>query len=178
VLLAPQTALESVSRLLAGPPRVADVAGLIALDLKAMSPATEFVFYITSPGAERLVAEYATREHPGGAGYDAIPLGERVSGWVAANRQQIINSDARLDLGTSATMTTLRYCVATPLVDDGHTTGVLAAYSDTPLAAEVAHQLALIAPQLATALARASGVPLRPAKAHLSRPSLRVAASR
>jgi putative nucleotidyltransferase with HDIG domain len=178
VLLAPQTALESVSRLLAGPPRVADVAGLIALDLKAMSPSTEFVFYITSPGAERLVAEYATREHPGGTGYDAISLGERVSGWVAANRQQIINSDARLDLGTSATMTTLRYCVATPLVDDGHTTGVLAAYSDTPLAAEVAHQLALIAPQLAAALARASGVPLRPAKAPLSRPSLRVAASR
>lgn len=179
VLLAPQTALESVSRLLAGPPRVADVASLIALDLKAMSPATEFVFYITSPGAERLVAEYATREHPGGAGYDAIPLGERVSGWVAANRQQIINSDARLDLGTSAAMTTLRYCVATPLVDDGHTTGVLAAYSDTPLAAEVAHQLALVAPQLAGALARAAaGVPLRQAKAHLSRPSLRVAASR
>jgi hypothetical protein len=42
----------------------------------------------------------------------------------------------------------------------------------------VAHQLALIAPQLAAALARASGVPLRPAKAPLSRPSLRVAASR
>ena len=102
-----------------------------------------------------------------------------MSGWVAANRQQIINSDARLDLGTSASMTSLRYCVATPLVDDGHTTGVLAAYSDTPLAAEVAHQLALIAPQLATALARAAaGVPLRQAKAHLSRPSLRVAASR
>ncbi|MBL8138377.1 MAG: HD domain-containing protein [Acidobacteria bacterium] len=179
VLLAPQTALESVSRLLAGPPRVADVASLIALDLKAMSPSTEFVFYVTSPGAERLVAEYATREHPGGLGYDAIPLGERVSGWVAANRQQIINSDARLDLGTSASMTTLRYCVATPLVDDGQTTGVLAAYSDTPLAAEVAHQLALVAPQLAGALARAAaGVPPRQAKAHLSRPSLRVAASR
>jgi hypothetical protein len=74
--LAPQTALESVSRLLNGPPRVADVASLIALDLKVMSPSTEFVFYITSPGAERLVAEYATREHPAGHGYDAIPLGD------------------------------------------------------------------------------------------------------
>ena len=179
VVLAPQTALESVSRLLSGPPRVADVASLLALDLKALSPSTEFVFYITSPGAERLVAEYATREHPAGQGYDAIPLGERVSGWVAANRQQIINSDARLDLGPSAAMTTLRYCVATPLVDDGHTTGVLAAYSDTPLAAEVAHQLALLAPQLAHSLARtAAGVPLRTAKAHLSRPGLRVASSR
>ncbi len=177
--LAPQTAIDSVSRLLAGPPRLADVASLLALDLKALAPAAEFVFYITSPGAERLVAEYATRDHPGGHGYDAIPLGERVSGWVAANRQQIINSDARLDLGPSASMSSLRYCVATPLVDDGHTTGVLAAYSDSPLAAEVAHQLALLAPQLATALARAAlGVPLRQAKAQLPRPSLRVASSR
>ncbi len=179
VRLAPQTAMESVSRLLSGPPRVADVASLLALDLKALSPSAEFVFYITSPGAERLVAEYATCEHPAGRGYDAIPLGERVSGWVAANLQQIINSDARLDLGTSATMTSLRYCVATPLVDDGHTTGVLAAYCDDPLSAEVAHQLALMAPSMASGLARAiSGGPARQPKPHLSRSGLRVASSR
>ena len=82
-------------------------------------------------------------------------------------------------LGRPGTATTLRSGGATRLWDDGPPPGVLAASSDTPLAAEVAHQLALVAPQLAAALARtAAGVPLRQAKAHLSRPSLRVAASR
>jgi putative methionine-R-sulfoxide reductase with GAF domain len=171
-------ALDSVARLVSGTARVADVAGLIALDLKAIAPAAEFVFYVTSPGGERLLPQYATRPHPGGEGYEAIPLGERVSGWVAANRQQIINSDARLDLGASASMTSLRYCVATPLIDEGHGIGVLTAYSDTPLAADTAHQLALVAPRLAGVIGEAAALPLRPAKARLSRTGLRVASSR
>jgi putative nucleotidyltransferase with HDIG domain len=178
VLPTSQSALDSITRLVTGGARVADVASLLALDLKAMAPATEFVFYMTTPGGERLLPEYATRPHPGGHPYDAIALGERVSGWVAANRQQIINSDARLDLGPSASTSALRYCVATPLVDDGQMTGVLAAYSETPLAPEVAHQLALVAPRFAPVLAQSAGVPLRQAKARLSHSTLRVAVSR
>jgi putative methionine-R-sulfoxide reductase with GAF domain len=171
--------LDSVSRLVAGPANVADVASLIALDLRSLSSALEFVFYVTSPGRERLVAEYATRPHPGGQGYEPIPLGERVSGWVAANRQQIINSDARLDLGTLPSTTALRFCVATPLIDDGQVVGVLAAYSETPVAAEVALGLSQAAPRIAAVVSQtAHTVPLRQAKAHLSRAGLRVAASR
>jgi putative nucleotidyltransferase with HDIG domain len=169
--------VDSVARLVSGPANLADVASLIALDLRSMAPALEFVFYVTSPGRERLVAEYSTRPHPGGQGYEPIPLGERVSGWVAANRQQIINSDARLDLGSSATA--LRFCVATPLIDDGQVVGVLAAYSEAQVAAEVALSLSQAAPRIATVVAQtAHTVPLRQAKAHLSRSALRVAASR
>jgi putative nucleotidyltransferase with HDIG domain len=171
-----QAALDSVTRLVAGAARVADVASLVALDLKALAPATEFVFYVTSPGAERLVPEFATRGRADGLPYEAIPLGERVSGWVAANRQQILNSDARLDLGPGTAAGSLRYCVATPLVDEGHLVGVLAAYADAPLAADVAHQLALVAPRLAVVIGQAAGM-ARPAKAR-SRSELRVAASR
>jgi putative nucleotidyltransferase with HDIG domain len=179
VPLAPQAAVESVARLVAGPATVADVASLLAMDLRAMAPSAEFVFYVASVGGERIVPAYATRPHPGGHGYDAIPLGERVSGWVAANRQQIINSDARLDLGALPPTAPLRYCVSTPLVDDGQLVGVLAAYSDAPVAAEVAHALARIAPQMAPVLADAArSVPLRQAKARLTRSGLRVAASR
>jgi putative nucleotidyltransferase with HDIG domain len=168
-----QTAIESVTRLITGPASMADVASLVATDLLAMAPAVDFVFYVTSPGGERIVPEYATRPHPAGR-YDAIPLGERVSGWVAANRQQIINSDARLDLGALPASSPLRYCVATPLVDDGQMVGVLAAYSDSPLAAEVALALAQVAPQVAIVVGHtANTVPLRQAKARLSRPGLR-----
>jgi len=46
-----------------------------------------------------------------------IPIGQRLSGWVAANRQTIVNSDAALDLGDSAkaTPTPLRSCMSAAL---------------------------------------------------------------
>ncbi len=177
--IAPQAALESVARLLSGPPRATDVAGLIAGDLRALVPDAEFVVFLTSTGGEKIVAEYETRAGLLEQGYDTIPLGERVSGWVAANRRQIINSDARLDLGPAAAGTALLYCVATPLVYDGRTTGVLTAYADNPLSAESARRLSEVAPQVAQVLASvAPAAPLRQSKARLSRPELRVAASR
>ena len=176
--MAPQAAIESVSRLVAGPPRITDVASLIAVDLHAMVPAAEFVFYVTSAGGEKIVAEYATRAGLLAPGHDAILLGERVSGWVAANLQQIINSDARLDLGPDSG-TSYRYCVATPLMHDGRVAGVLTAYADAALTAESARRLSEVAPQVAQVLADvAHAVPLRQAKARLHRPELRVAASR
>ena len=178
VVVAPQATIDRLTRVVAGNARVADVASLLAMDLQAITPGTEFVFYVTSPSGERIQPEYATRQHPGGEAYESILLGERVSGWVAANRQQIINSDARLDLGPAAALSSLRYCVATPLVDDGELVGVLAAYGESPLTAEVAHQLALVAPRVATVIGRTAQLPMRTAKARLSRPGLRVAASR
>ncbi|MFN7979024.1 MAG: HD domain-containing protein [Vicinamibacterales bacterium] len=178
VVVAPQATIDRLTRVVAGNARVADVASLLAMDLQAITPGTEFVFDVTSQSGERIQPEYATRQHPGGEAYESILLGERVSGWVAANRQQIINSDARLDLGPAAALSSLRYCVATPLVDDGDLVGVLAAYSESPLAADVAHQLALVAPRVATVIGRTAQLPMRTAKARLSRPGLRVAASR
>ncbi len=176
--MSPQAAIESVLRLISGPPRLTDVASLIAVDLHAMVPDAEFVFYVTSPGAEKIVAEYSTCAGLVAPGHDAILLGERVSGWVAANRQQIINSDARLDLGPDSG-TSFRYCVATPLMHDGRVAGVLTAYADAALTAESARRMSEVAPQVAQVLADvAHTVPLRQAKARLHRPDLRVAASR
>ncbi|MGE0816002.1 MAG: HD-GYP domain-containing protein [Vicinamibacterales bacterium] len=174
-----QTALDTLGRLVTGALSVADVASLATVDLKALAPSAEFVFYVTSPGGERLLPAYATRPHPGGASYDSMAFGERVSGWVAANRQQIVNSDARLDLGAVPASTSLRYCVATPLVDEGQMVGVLAAYAAAPIAPEVAQGLAHVAPQVASLVAQtANAVPFRQAKARLARSGLRVASSR
>lgn len=170
--------LDSVHRLLSGPARLPDVASLVTMDLRTVAPGVEFVFYVTSPGAERLTAEYATLAHPAGQPYEPILLGERVSGWVAANRQQIINSDARLDFGALPPTCALRYCVATPLVDDGHMVGVLAAYGEKPIAPEAALSLAQMGPHVAALLARTVQGGARPQKAHVTRSGLRVAASR
>jgi len=58
-----------------------------------------------------------------------IPLGQRLSGWVAVNRQTIMNSDAVLDLGDIARAAGLRVCLSTPLVSNDHILGVISLYS-------------------------------------------------
>jgi diguanylate cyclase (GGDEF)-like protein len=62
-----------------------------------------------------------------------IPLGQRLSGWVAANRQTIINSDASLDLGEVARAATvrLRSCLSTPFLAGDQLLGVLTLYSQS-----------------------------------------------
>ena len=54
-------------------------------------------------------------------------MGQRLSGWVAANRQTIVNSDPVLDLGDVARVLkpTLRSCLSAPLVTDSDLVGVL-----------------------------------------------------
>jgi GAF domain-containing protein len=60
-----------------------------------------------------------------------ITLGHCLSGWVAANRQTIVNSDPALDLGELARMITpqLASCLSTPLVLNDSLVGVLSVYS-------------------------------------------------
>lgn len=58
-----------------------------------------------------------------------IPLGQRLSGWVAVNRQTIMNSDAMLDLGDIARAAGLRVCLSTPLILKDHILGVITLYS-------------------------------------------------
>ena len=60
-----------------------------------------------------------------------IPLGQRLTGWVGANRQTILNSDPVLDLGDMARSLNPRprSCLSTPLVADKELVGVLSLYS-------------------------------------------------
>jgi len=62
-----------------------------------------------------------------------IPLGQRLSGWVAANRQTILNSDPTLDLGDIARAVTprLRSCLSAALVVNDRLLGTLTLYSGT-----------------------------------------------
>jgi putative nucleotidyltransferase with HDIG domain len=58
-----------------------------------------------------------------------IPLGQRLSGWVAVNGQTIVNSPAVLDLGDIARAAGLRVSLSTPLLSRDHIFGVLTLYS-------------------------------------------------
>ena len=91
-----------------------------------------------------------------------IALGQRLSGWVAANRQTIRNSDPILDFGeiVKSSVPRLRSCVAAPILVGDDLVGVLSLYSATDQFFTEEHQriLEAAAGQLATALHRASTV--------------------
>jgi putative nucleotidyltransferase with HDIG domain len=57
----------------------------------------------------------------------ALPLGTRISGWVAANGTAIVNSDARLELPDLATTTKKELCIAIPIRSKSEISGVLIA---------------------------------------------------
>jgi GAF domain-containing protein len=181
--MAAASVVDSLARVAAGAPRVADLARLITPELRAHSPGAEFVVYLASATGQRIVARATSGPLVHGAHDMSIVVGERISGWVAANRQQVVNSDARLDLGPLAQSSALQHCLATPLVDGDRVVGVLTGYSATPFSDDAARQLATLAPRLAPVLTMASDVddtaarPLR-APQRASRADLRVAVSR
>jgi len=71
-----------------------------------------------------------------------IPVGERVSGWVAANRQTAVNSDASLDLARIAQFLEppLRSTISTALASDDRLIGVLTGYACSEQAFSESHR--------------------------------------
>jgi hypothetical protein len=63
-----------------------------------------------------------------------MALGDRLTGWVGANRKPILNSDPGLDLGdlAEAWNPCLRSCFAIPLVSNDVLLGVLSVYAPDP----------------------------------------------
>jgi diguanylate cyclase (GGDEF)-like protein/putative nucleotidyltransferase with HDIG domain len=120
-----------VARVLANQVDLGTAANVIARHLGRVLPSQLCVFYIYDSAKDELSATYSIGEAASIVRGLRINLGQRLSGWVAANRQTIINSDARLDLGDAASSTyeQLRSCLSTPLIAEGSLVGVLTVYS-------------------------------------------------
>jgi GAF domain-containing protein len=104
---------------------------------------------------QQLVAASAAGAHAAVLRRLVIPLGERISGWVAANRMPIVNSDAGLDLEALilAPDEPLRRCLAVPLVSSGTLVGVLTVYSkESPFNDQHAHVMTVVAERIAPTL--------------------------
>jgi putative nucleotidyltransferase with HDIG domain len=85
-----------------------------------------------------------------------IGLGLRLTGWVAAHRTTIVNSEAALDLGNVAAKLTPapQLCLSTPILADSKLVGVLTAYStNEPFAAKDVAVLEMLAGLLAPVVA-------------------------
>lgn len=125
--------LFELARSLSGTMDIHDEAELIAKHLRRLIPSSACVFYLYDETADELVADYASGEHASHIKALRIPMGQRLSGWVAANRQTVRNSDPVLDLGESARGMTPRprSCLSTPLVSGTRLVGVLSLYSSS-----------------------------------------------
>ncbi len=97
--------------------------------LRDVVPAAAFVFFVND--AQALVPAYRGGERTV-APHTRIPVGERLSGWVAATRRSIVNSDAHLDFDSDVRDTALRTAMAVPVHARGETLGVLAFYAERP----------------------------------------------
>ena len=110
---------------------VKDAVEVAAQCLRQLTPATVYVLYVFDSESDSLVCDVAVGDQQNALIGLTIPVGERVSGWVGANRQTAVNSDATLDLAQIARLfqPALRSTISTPLANHEQLVGVLTAYA-------------------------------------------------
>jgi len=119
-----------------------DVGDVISKHLRRLITYSLAVLYSYDSESDELLAAHASGEHAGNVTGMRIGTGQRLSGWVAANRRTIRNSDPVLDLGETARAMSPRprSCLSTPLLSGGNLVGVLTLYSTTRDAFSEEHQ--------------------------------------
>jgi len=146
----------NLGRALSGATSPLRLGEVLWIHLRKHLPASAFVLYAYDGANDTIVAVYTAGDGASGIDATPIPLGERLSGWVAATAQTVMNSDARLDLDEPAREhSSLRSALAVPITSNGRTVGVLSFYAAAPNAFDDAHR------QLVEAAGRAvaGGVP-------------------
>ncbi len=104
----------------------------LGTQLCKMTPASLCAVYTHDVHTGELVLAHATGAAAGGLRGVRMAIGERLSGWVAANRQTISNSDAALDLAMidPPVPVVFQSCLSTPLVAGEALVGVLSLYAE------------------------------------------------
>jgi hypothetical protein len=111
----------------AGQWNVSDTGDIIDNHLRRLIPYSQSILFLYDSATDELSARHA-RGHASSVVIGLrIPLGHRLSGWVAANRHTIVNSDPTLDLGDVArtVMPRLRSSLSACLIADDQLIGDL-----------------------------------------------------
>jgi putative nucleotidyltransferase with HDIG domain len=170
-------ALAHLARIIGGRPSTADVASLVWSHIRHVVPNASCAFFINEPAADSVKVAFVAGHAASMLQGLEIKLGERLTGWVAANHQPIVNSEAKLDLGAEAALFGMKFCLALPLVADGKLAGVLSLYAADAFKDEQAQTLQFVMPHLAQIFLsfeqRADAAPAVPGK-----PGLRIISSR
>jgi putative nucleotidyltransferase with HDIG domain len=171
-------AFYSLGRELAVPGGASEIGQAIWASLRSELGASACVLFVYDESLDALAPAFR-----GGAetvrGETRVALGDRLSGWVAATRTPIVNSDARLDADADVReLSGLLSALAVPIADGERLGGVLAFYSDRQGAFTPAHQrmaeavAALVAERVCAARAdlAAVGTPVLRKPTGVSRP--------
>ena len=147
-------AFVSLSRVASGDAGVADVLALGSRLLADVVPGATGAWFLPDVARDRLLV--ADTFGPASASLRgvSVAIGERLTGWVAANRQSIVNSDAALDLGPKAEAASLQSCMSVPLLMGESLVGVLSLYapSANAFAGDCGRLIQMVAPHIAVAL--------------------------
>jgi putative nucleotidyltransferase with HDIG domain len=123
------------------PTSMAELGEVVWSLFKTRLPASTFVLYGYDRADDSMVAVYEAGVESCPVRTTRIALGERLSGWVAATGESVVNSDARLDLDESAREESpLRSALAVPITSQGRSTGVMSFYACEPNAFDDTHR--------------------------------------
>jgi GAF domain-containing protein len=149
-------AFVSLARVAAGEACVADVLALGSSLVADILPDSTGAWYLPDVALDRLTVADAFGPAAAVMSGMSVPVGDRLTGWVAASRQSIINSDATLDLGTHVDAVTppLSRCICLPLVAGDALVAVLTLYTAAPdgFTANQGRLVQIVAPHLARAI--------------------------
>ena len=105
--------------------------GMFAEALREVAEVDSVAVYAVDDRQHCLVPTQAAGQHARALARITIPIGERISGWVAANHRSIVNGDPRLELVDSE-VTALRSAIAIPCTAQDGSRAVITLYSTKP----------------------------------------------
>ena len=121
--------------------------------MRELAPAATIGWFVMDEATGYLALRHASGPAAGQMKGTSLRMGEGVSGWVAANRQVIINSEASLDLGERALSgSPLRHALSVPLITRESLVGTITLYSETTFTENQSRLVQVIAPHLAQAI--------------------------
>ena len=149
-------AFVSLARAFTGEACVADVLALGSALLAEVMPGSTGAWFLPDIAHDRMVVAEAFGPAAAALRAMSVPVGERLTGWVAARRQPIINSDATLDLGArvDAVAPPLSRCISLPLMAGDTLVAVLTLYTAVPdgFTADQGRLVQIVTPHLASAI--------------------------
>jgi len=149
-------AFVSLSRLVSGEGNLDDVLALSSKLIGDVMPGASGAWYLPDTGSDRLVAVETFGPAAAALRGASVEVGERLTGWVAASRQPIVNSDAALDLGPRACAVNppLRGCMSIPISAGSTLVAVLSLYADVQDAftGDQRRLVQMVAPHLGAAI--------------------------
>lgn len=137
---------------------IADIGVIISSHLSKFTSLSSLAIYCVTQNGQAIRCEYADGELQRLHGTAEIPLGERLSGWVAAHRTPIWNSDATLDLADRSQGARITLGSSVPLIEGDTTIGTLTLYArpGAELSLEQRMVIESISPLIASSIAAAA----------------------